>query len=642
VDFDINITVGMENGVAAIVMGGLPGGFLNVFERTASGWVSVPAHGAPEATDLEVDGGTILASSGTCSNDAEAFRKNAAGEWVSVGIMSGASRGCDDDFRGKDVDVSGNIYILAINDNVDVPFPFLGEARIFEGVLPGTLPPPTILTSPENPPASFAGYVAIENGTAFAVGNGGTFVFQRAGLGAWNQEQVIRPSNLLMSGLPIGVEADHGFVLQGFGGDDYRAKDGGAVGVFQRDASGTFQYVAKLVATGSIIGGFNRIRGRRHIDMSGRTVVAAGDDAAYVFELPADLSQPELKQDDFEDGNAADWTQVPGGSFSVLTTPATHIYRQNSLVGNATSILTNSEGRNQSIQADIRPLQFASADRWFGLAVRYTDASNYYYVTARSPNTIQLRKIVNGVFGPLASMQLPITVDRRYRLRLEAVGTLIRLYVDGNLALQARDSSLKHGRAGVIMYQTRADYDNVVVTSNPSLTLLADDFETGGAANWTPSGDGAWGIVRDGTNAYAQTSLVGGTRSVTGVDTRDQTLQVRAKATAFAPGAEHWFGLMTRYQDDRNYYYLTVRNTNTISLRKLVNGVANVLDTATLTVTPGTWYRLRFEAIGNSLRAYVNNQLLLEANDAAYPTGRYGAVMFKAAARYDDFVALEP
>jgi pectate lyase len=67
-----------------------------------------------------------------------------------------------------------------------------------------------------------------------------------------------------------------------------------------------------------------------------------------------------------------------------------------------------------------------------------------------------------------------------------------------------------------------------------------------------------------------------------------------------------------------------------------------VLDTGAFTVTPGTWYRLRFEAIGSSLRAYVNNQLLLEANDTTYPTGRYGAVMSRTAARYDDFVALEP
>jgi hypothetical protein len=644
-DFEIRFTVGMQDGIASIVTGrfgavGVPGeAGLRVFERTASGWTRAPARGFPDTTDIEVDSGTILASTGTCSNDGEAFRKNASGEWVSVGSVFGYFRGCDDEFRGKDVDISGNTMILAINDSIEGPgSPFLGEAHIFEGPPGAWLR--TILTSPEDPPSGFGGFVSIENGTAFATSaNSGTFVYRRDGLGAWSRETVIRPANLLMTGSALSVETDSGFVLQGFGGDDYRATNGGAVGVFQRDASGVFRYVAKLVATDSEVGGL-----RRNVDMSGRTVVAAGQNVAYVFELPADLSQPQLQQDDFQDGNDADWTRLAGSSFSVVTTPATRLYRQNSLAGNAGSLLANSDRRNQSIQADVRPLEFgAGTDRWFGLAVRYSDAGNYYYVTARSTNVIQLRKIVNGVFGPIASAPHAVPLNRRYRLRLEAVGTLLRVYVDGNLVLQARDNAHSEGKAGVLMFRTRADYDNVVVSSNPSMTLFRDDFQDGASPHWKPGAGSAFSVVSDGgSNVYAQASLAGDARSVTGVSTDDQILQVRAKATAFAPGGERWFGLMARYQDDRNYYYLTVRNTNVISLRKVVNGVVTVLDSAALTVTPGTWYRLRLEAIGGSLRAFVHNQLLVEANDSSFEEGQYGVVTFKAAARYDDVLALQP
>jgi hypothetical protein len=118
---------------------------------------------------------------------------------------------------------------------------------------------------------------------------------------------------------------------------------------------------------------------------------------------------------------------------------------------------------------------------------------------------------------------------------------------------------------------------------------------------------------------------------------------VRAAATSFATGTGiRWFGVMARYVDAQNFYYLTVRSDSTISLRKLVNGSIQVLDSAPFSVTTGTRYELRLEAIGNSLRAYVNGNVLLEATDTSHPRGKTGVVMYKAAATFDDFIAWEP
>jgi hypothetical protein len=106
----------------------------------------------------------------------------------------------------------------------------------------------------------------------------------------------------------------------------------------------------------------------------------------------------------------------------------------------------------------------------------------------------------------LGSASLPITLNRSYRTRLETIGTRLRLYVDDQLLAEASDSSLSHDVAGVMMFRTKADYDNVVVSSAAS-------------------------------------------------------------------GTDNWFGLATRFRDAGNYYYyITIRNNNTVSLRKLVNG----------------------------------------------------------------------
>jgi pectate lyase len=114
------------------------------------------------------------------------------------------------------------------------------------------------------------------------------------------------------------------------------------------------------------------------------------------------------------------------------------------------------------------------------------------------------------------------------------------------------------------------------------------------------------------------------------------------RPTAFAAGAQAWFGLMARVVDSSNYYYVTVRNNNTISLRRLTNGVIQVLDTAPLNVAAGTAYTLRLEAIGTSLRAYVNGRLLVEATDATIDAGRYGLVTYRTAAEFDDFLVTQP
>jgi hypothetical protein len=60
------------------------------------------------------------------------------------------------------------------------------------------------------------------------------------------------------------------------------------------------------------------------------------------------------------------------------------------------------------------------------------------------------------------------------------------------------------------------------------------------------------------------------------------------------------------------------------------------------TVTPGTWYQLRLDAVGKNLRAYVNGSLVLEASDDTLPSGNSGPVMFKAATDFDDFAAYQP
>lgn len=190
-----------------------------------------------------------------------------------------------------------------------------------------------------------------------------------------------------------------------------------------------------------------------------------------------------------------------------------------------------------------------------------------------------------------------------------------------------------------MMYKTRADYDNVVLSSNPQTTLATYQFGSPRDSSWEWDQIGTWNRMADFT--YTQSDMTSGARSITGVATGDQIVHSRMRRTATA-GTNNWFGLAARYRDEGNYYYVTLRNDNTVSLKKLVGGSIVELDSTQLSVGTNNWYRVRFEAIGTQLRVYINEVLRLEAVDSSHATGRHGPIMYRTTTQYDDVVAVEP
>ena len=123
------------------------------------------------------------------------------------------------------------------------------------------------------------------------------------------------------------------------------------------------------------------------------------------------------------------------------------------------------------------------------------------------------------------------------------------------------------------------------------------------------------------------------------MSTTDQNIQTRVMPTAMA--STGWFGVMARYVDDGNYYYLKIANGEA-SLRKLVDGAIHELARVPFTPVVNTWHTLRLEAVGTSLRAYIGTRFLLEAVDSSHAEGKYGLVTYRASATFDDFIATQP
>ena len=392
------------------------------------------------------------------------------------------------------------------------------------------------------------------------------------------------------------------------------------------------------------------------LDVSGNRVIvngwmrgptmSTGNNTVRIFELPASFEHPGVQVHDFESpSSGAAWQPAAGSTFSIGMAATTKVYRQTSTAGTSASWLPSSTAHNQAIQSEVIIRAVAGAEPWVGLTTRRSDDANYYYVTLRASGTVELRRMLDGEFTTLASAPATVTTSRRYRLRLESIGTVHRVYLGDRLVLTARDAALAEGAAGIIMYRARADYDNVIVTPSPFTTVYTQNFSTSNIASWN-SAAGQW---QASGGVFRQSSTTGYGRAFVGAGVGDQIVQARVRPTSFA-GPDDWVGVMARYQDPQNYLYVSLRNRDVISLWRRSPGGLHNLANRPFTVTTGTWYVVRVEVVGGLTRVFVNGQLLLSSNADPGPSnpnvdvamGQVGLITNDATADFDNFLAYQP
>lgn len=645
-------TVDIDDALAVVVVPDA----VRVFERSAAGWQQTALlDQLSQCSDVAISSGRFVIGCATGTETGFVYEKNAAGTWTLAARVEADFSLQDDSAFGPDVDLYRDRLVIGSQNFVHPPPPDPGQIYFFREQAGSWLQIDHLHSTPV--PGRYAGELAalFKSTAAYNTGFGDLALFEEVEPDRWVATQKLLPIDTPMGGLgiaslDIGPGPAQDLFVYGVPGDDDRGAGSGSITLNARQSgNGVYAPVAKLLASDARpdlnLGG--------QVSLHRRTLTANTRDNVYVFQLPDSFAQPGLRQDDFEDGNSAGWN-VRSSVWSVVSSLGSRVYRQTRTTGDARSILDGVDWTNQAIQADVRALTLDATDRWFGLAVRYIDDTNFYYVQLKRSNRVELRKQLNGVVTVLGSAPLTVTTNRDYRVRLEAVGTWLRAYVDGNLLVQARDSALTHGTVGLRAFGAQTQYDNIVVSPNPSLALWADNFEDGNLESWTRQPQSNWSNVASGSGrVIRQTVAAGDARALAGIAYQpnetaqvDHIVEARARALSFISGQDPWFGLIARYRDDRNYTYVTVNRNGYISLRKLVNGAIQVLDTTPMTVQTGTWYRLRLEAIGDRARVYANGRPVLEAVDpatsAAAPGGLYGLMTSRASAEFDDVKVIQP
>ncbi|HTA93243.1 MAG TPA: hypothetical protein VK745_26875 [Polyangiaceae bacterium] len=172
-------------------------------------------------------------------------------------------------------------------------------------------------------------------------------------------------------------------------------------------------------------------------------------------------------------------------------------------------------------------------------------------------------------------------------------------------------------------------------------TLFSDDFESGNASNWATTG-GTWAIAMDGSNVYEETALSASTLVVSAhaaTWTGDQTVTARVKVDMFTTGSSSYVAeILARYSAS-GYYALALREDGKVSIRK---GTSTLNNPADASIVAGTWYTLKFQIVGTTLNAYVNNTLWVTFTDSTYTSGGVALAVENTTAEFDDVVVTSP
>lgn len=268
------------------------------------------------------------------------------------------------------------------------------------------------------------------------------------------------------------------------------------------------------------------------------------------------------------------------------------------------------------------------------LAFRVTNGANFYIAQLVGTQT-RVYKCVGGAFTQLAVGGGAHTVGVTYTLRVEVVGSSIKVYENGVLVITLTDATYttqtRHGLYVDTTLATTIDNFSVAPANLTqrypgSIRLAQDSFvrnpvvtdsfnradgaigsaDTGQA--WT-AGSGTWSVV--GGKAQ-QTAAAGGVRT----QVVDSGLVDVAMQADIAWGS--LAGLVFRYTDGTNYYVAKIsQGAGQIQVSKFVAAAETVLGSAGLLAGPTT---LRVENVGSSIKVYQNGTLVISITDTTYTT----------------------
>lgn len=181
-------------------------------------------------------------------------------------------------------------------------------------------------------------------------------------------------------------------------------------------------------------------------------------------------------------------------------------------------------------------------------------------------------------------------------------------------------------------------------------SLFFDDFSDTGSGWDREQYDGGSTDYLDGQYQILVTEPNSDYWANPGLDLAD--VRVETLATKAGGPDDNDFGLICRYQDVGNFYYFVISSDGYAGILKASDRDTTALGTGNLEPSDAILLGeatnlIAAECIGNSLRLFVNGQLVIQAEDSDFARGDVGLLAGTfdtpgADIRFDDFRVLEP
>lgn len=280
-----------------------------------------------------------------------------------------------------------------------------------------------------------------------------------------------------------------------------------------------------------------------------------------------------------------------------------------------------------SVQADVT-LPSAGVHS-AGLVARYAGSGdkNMYLGSITASNGVFTAYISRNLYGVWTTLGSAKVTTATGTLNFKVVGGSLKLFLNGQLVVFAYDSTFTAGSVGVRSSPSAgfANFGADAVTLNSATLPFSDDFSSLALGNQLNDNWLARAGAFTGNGAGAMISGAAGVDLATVNGIAQANVYVQADI-AIAPTGVHSAGLVARYSGvgDKNMYFGTIVGSSgiyTAYIYRNLNGVWTILASARVTTGTGT---LRFEAVGSSLKLFLNGQLVALAYDSALASGTVG------------------
>jgi Domain of Unknown Function (DUF1080) len=199
---------------------------------------------------------------------------------------------------------------------------------------------------------------------------------------------------------------------------------------------------------------------------------SAGQGGSVADPGPQFPSGTELFREDFESEDVSRWN-LAGGTWARTLDAETNsnVFSQSDAQPSDTllAVAGDVSWRDVRVEADFKVLAFngSSSSYMAGICLRLTDGENFYLVGLRGDSNqhIGIRLFGDNNTTLSESEEFAGVENEWYRLRVDAVGSTLSVFVDDELVLEQTDSEHPAGGIGLCTTRATAAFDNILVTA---------------------------------------------------------------------------------------------------------------------------------------------------------------------------------